>query len=97
MINAWNETSLLTILSRYKLKDIRNSNEFGLFYQGLPKKTLHMQGEKCRGSKHSKVRLTGMAATSAAGEKFPIFAVGKSAKPRALKTSKAFPVVIGRK
>ena len=56
-----------------------------------------MQGEKCRGSKHSKVRLTGMAATSAAGEKFPIFAIGKSAKPRALKTSKAFPVVIGRK
>ena len=80
-----------------ELKDIRNSTEFGLFYQGLPKKTLHMQGEKCRGSKHSKVRLTGMAATSAAGEKFPIFAVGKSAKPRALKTSKAFPVVVGRK
>ena len=56
-----------------------------------------MQGEKCRGSKHSKVRLPGMTAASAAREKCPIFAIGKSAKPRALKMSKAFPVVIGRK
>ena len=56
-----------------------------------------MQGEKCRGSKHSKVRLPGMTAAIAAREKCPIFAIGKSAKPRALKMSKAFPVVIGHK
>ena len=41
MTNALNETSLSTILWRYKLKDIYNATdaEFGLFYQGFPKKT----------------------------------------------------------
>ena len=66
MTNAWNETSLPIILIRYKLKDIYNTDEFGLFYQGLPKKTLHMKDEKCNGGKHSKVWLTRMAAASAA-------------------------------
>ena len=47
-----------------------------------------MKCEKCSGGKHSKVRLTGMAAAGAAGEKLPIFVIGKSAKQDALKTSK---------
>ena len=46
MTAAWKETSLSTILSRYELKDIYNVDEFGLFCQGLPKKTLHLKGEK---------------------------------------------------
>ena len=58
MTAAWKETSLPTILSRYELKDVYNANEFGLFYQGLPKKTLHLKGEECSGGKYSKVRLT---------------------------------------
>ena len=82
MTNAWNGTSVSTILSRYKLEDIYNTDEFGLFYQGLPKETLHMKGEKYSGGKHSKVRLTRMAAASAAGGKLPIFAISKSANPR---------------
>ena len=53
MTAAWKETSLPTILSRYELKGIYNANEFGLFYQGLPKKTLHLKGEKCSGGKYS--------------------------------------------
>ena len=81
MTAAWKETSMPTILSRYKLKDIYNADDFGLFYQGLPKKTLHLKGEKCSGGKYSKVRLTGMAAASASGEKLPMFVIGKSVKP----------------
>ena len=88
--NAWNETSLLNILSRYKLKDIYNADEFGLFYQRLPKKTLQMKGEKCSGGKHSKVQLFGMAAASAA-RKLPIFVISKSAKPRCFKNVKSLP------
>ena len=38
-----------------------------------PKKTLNMKGEKCSSGKHSKVRLTDRAATSATGEKLPMF------------------------
>ena len=61
MTAAWKETSLPTILSRYELKDIYNADDFGLFYQGLSKKTLHLKSEKCSGGKYSKLRLTGMA------------------------------------
>ena len=53
-----------------------------MFYRGLPNKTLHRKGEKYSGGKHSKVRLTGMAAASATGEKLPEFVIGKSKKPR---------------
>ena len=95
--NTWNERSLPTILSRYKLKDIYSADKFGLFYQGLPKKSLHMKGEKYSGSKHSKVRLTGMAAATADGEKLAIFVIGKSLKPKCFKNFKSFPVVIDRK
>ena len=91
MTNAWNETSLPTILSTYKLKDIYNADEFGLFYQELPKKTLHTKNEKCSGGKNSKVRLTGMTAASAAGEKLPMFIAGKLANPRCFKNVKYLP------
>ena len=88
---AWKETSLHTILSRYELKDSYNADEFGLFYQGLPKKTLHLKGERCSGGKYSKVRLTGMTTASATGEKLPMFVIGKSVKPRCFKHVKSLP------
>ena len=91
MTNAWNETSLPIILSRCKLKDIYNADEFSLFYPGLPNKTLHMKGEKRSGDKHDKVRLTGMAAVRTDGEELPIFVIGKSAKERCLKKVKSLP------
>ena len=69
MTAPWTETTLPTILSRYPLKNIFNAGEFGLFYQGLPNKTLHLKGEKCSGGKNSKVRLTGLAAGNAYGER----------------------------
>ena len=50
-----------------------------------------MKGEKCSGGKHSKVQLTGMAAASAAGEKLPIFVIGKSAKLRRFQIVKSLP------
>ena len=91
MTNVCNETSLPTILLRYKLKDTYNADEFRLFYQRLLKKILRMKGEKCSGGKHSKVPLTGMATASAAGEKLPIFVIGKSAKSRCFKNVKSLP------
>ena len=82
MTASWDETTLPTIISNYKLEDIFNADEFGLFYQALPNKTLHLKSEKCVGGKHSKTRLTGMAAANAVGEKLPMFVIGKSARPR---------------
>ena len=86
MTSAWNETSLPTILSRYELKDIYNADESGLFYQGPPKKPC-----TCSGGKYSKVRLTGVAAASAAGEKLRMFVIDKSMKPRCFKNVKSLP------
>ena len=91
MIAPWNETTLPTLLSNYKLENIFNADEFGLFYQCLPNKTYHLSGEKCSGGKNSKVRLTGMAAASATGEKLPMFVIGKSKTPRCFKNVKQLP------
>ena len=52
--SSWSETTLPTILSNYKLEDIFNVDEFGLFYQCHPDKTYHLKGEKCSGGKKAK-------------------------------------------
>ena len=49
------QTTLPTILSSYNLADIYNADEFGLFYQTFPEKSLHLKPEKCVGGKHSKI------------------------------------------
>ena len=82
MTASWEQTTLPTILSSYNLADIYNADEFGLFYQALPERSLPLKSEKCVGGYHSKIRLTGMAAANALGEKLPMFVIGKSAKPR---------------
>ena len=89
--SSWSETTLPTILSNYKLEDIFNAYEFGLFYRCLPDKTYHLKGEKCSGKKESNVSLTGMAAASATGEKLPTFVIWKSKNPRYFKNVKHLP------
>ena len=91
MAAPWNETTLPTLLSSYKLEDTFNADEFGLSYQCLPSKTYHLSGEKCSGGKNSKVRLTGMAVASETGEKLEMFVIGKSKKPRCFKNVKQLP------
>ena len=72
MVSPWKETSLPTLLSNHDLKDIYNADEFGLFYQMHSEKSLHLKKEQCIGGKQSKVRITGMAASNASGDKIPI-------------------------
>ena len=83
MTAPWTQTN--------SLEKIFNADEFGLFYQCLPNKTLHLKGEKCSGGKHSKVRLTGLAAGNAYGERPQIFFIGKSVKARFFKGVKTLP------
>ena len=82
MTAPWKETKLRTILARYQTNDIFNADEFGLFYEVLPSKSLHFRGKRCSGGKHSKVRLTGMAASNALDEKISMFVIGKAASLR---------------
>ena len=91
MTSSWSETTLPTIFSNYKLQNIFNADEFGLFYQCLPDETYHLKGEHCSEGKKSKVRFTGMAAASAVREKLPMFVIWKSKNPRCFKNVKHLP------
>ena len=91
MTAPWAETTLPTILSRYPLKDIFNADEFGLFYQCLLDRSYHLKGEKCSGGKHSKTRLTGLAACNPFCERLPMFVIWKSKMPRCFKGVKHLP------
>ena len=88
----WNETTLPTILSNYKLQAIFNADQFGLFYQCLSNKTYHLKRGKFPGAKKSKVRKTEMATRSATGKKFLMFIIGKLKNPRCFKNVKKYPV-----
>ena len=88
MTVPWNETTLQTLLSNYKLEDIFNADEWGLFCQCLPSKTYCLSRKKCSGGENSKVRLTGIAAAGATGEKLEMFVIDKSKKLRCFKNVK---------
>ena len=55
MVVPWEEIMLPTILSKYKLNQIYNGDEFGLFYRLQPNKSLHLKNEKCVGNAASYV------------------------------------------
>ena len=91
MTAHWEETTLPTLLARHQLKDIFNADEFGLFYEVLPSKSLYFRGKRCSGGKHKKAGLTGMAASNVLDEKIPMFVIGKSANPRCFKHVRNLP------
>ena len=97
MVVEWNEITLPTLLSDYGLENIYNGDELGLFYQCLPYKSYQLKTEKCSGGKHNKIRVTGLAAANAIGNKRPTFVIGKSKNPRCYKTLRNFPVDIDHK
>ena len=91
MVAAWNETTLPTLLSNYSFENVYNADEYGLFYQCLRNKSYQLKTEKCSGVKHSKIRITGLAAANAVGSKLPMFIIGKAKKPRCFKNIKTLP------
>ena len=91
MVALWEQTTLPTYLSKYDLNQIYNADEFGLFYRAQPNTSLYLKNQNCVGSKHSKLRLTGLAAANAVGEKLPLLVNGKSMKPRCFKHIQHLP------
>ena len=81
MVSEWFETVLPTLLSNYMLRDFFNADKFSLFFQALHGKMLHRKGEKISEGKLSKVRLSGIAAANASGEKLLMFIMCTSDKP----------------
>ena len=90
----WTKTTLPTILSRYPLENIFNADEFRLFYQCLPNKTLHLKGEKWSGGKHSKIRLTGLAAGNTYGERLPMLSLERLINQDVFKALEIYRAVI---
>ena len=84
MTAPWEETTLPTILSKYELNQIYNADEFGLFYRAQPEKSLQLKNDNCINGKHSKLRLMGLTAANAVGEKLPMFTIGKSKRKAGL-------------
>ena len=67
------------------------ADDFGLFYKCVINKTYQYKSEKCSGGKLSKIRITGMAAANAVGDKIPMFVIGKSQNPRCFKSAEFLP------
>ena len=54
-------------------------------------KTLHFKEQRCTCGKHSKKRITGIAASNALEKKIPIFVIGKFAKPKCFRHVRNLP------
>lgn len=82
------------IIKGYKLEDIANCDETGLFYRALPDKTMCFKNEKCQGGKHSKERLTILLCAFADGKIEKPLVIGKSLRPRCFNNANVleFPV-----
>ena len=91
MVAPWEQTTLPTILSKYDLNQIYNVVKFGLLYRAQSIKSLHLKNENCVGGEHSKLRVTGLTAANAVGEKLPLFVTDKSKKPQCSKHVKHLP------
>ena len=79
------------MLSKYKLENTFNADDFGLFHQCLPTKKYHPSGEKRSGGKNSKSWMTGIAAASGTGKKLPMFVIDNSTAPQYFRNIKQLP------
>jgi len=82
IVQNW-KNNLCNILHGYQLTDIWNLDETGLFWRGIPTKSLVVKGDQCKGGKLSKERLTICLLVSSIGEKFKPLVIGRSHMPRA--------------
>ena len=89
---TWLDMQVKLIRDEFADADIFNADETGLFWRMTPDKTLAFKGEVCKGGKHSKERVTALVAASAAGEKLPMFVIGKSKRPHCFRGVINLPV-----
>ena len=84
-VNEWKQ-KLPELIKEYEPQDVFNADELGLFYRLQPSKTYTFKGQKCKGGKKSRERVTILLCSNMNGtEKFDLFAIGKSANPKSFK------------
>lgn len=81
------EEILLPLLESYAPEDVYNADETSLYYKLLPGRTYAFRGEQVIGGRSSKDRLTLMLCANMAGtDKLQPLIIGKTKKPRVLKS-----------
>ncbi|CAB3228061.1 unnamed protein product [Arctia plantaginis] len=88
----WLEKVGPTLRAQFRDDEIFNADETGLFYKLTSDKTLKFKGEKCKGGKLSKERITLMVATNMSGTVRKKLEIGKSQRPRCFKNVRHLPV-----
>ena len=89
--NGRMETTVPHLLSSYSLENIYNADEFGLVFGYLPDKSFQLKSEKHHEGKYSNIKITGLAAANAIGEKLPMVVIGNVSNPTCFKGIKALP------
>ncbi|KAH9076492.1 hypothetical protein Ae201684P_010436 [Aphanomyces euteiches] len=79
------KSAVMAIVSQFNPKDVFNCDETGLFWRGLPTKSLTMRGEECKGGEKAKERVSVLLASSVIGEKLPLLVINKAFMPRVFK------------
>ncbi len=91
--NEWINSKLPNILSGYKMCDVYNADESGLYWRALPNNTYYVNEDECKGQKRSKERVTFLAITNWDGsDRKRLIVIGKSKNPRCFKNIKSLPV-----
>ncbi|KAK3924936.1 Tigger transposable element-derived protein 6 [Frankliniella fusca] len=91
-VRTWKTTILPPMIRGYAKKDVFNADEFGLFFNVLPDKSMVLSTEDCHGKKGSKARITVLLACNADGsEKLAPLTIGKSKQPRPFRTVRSLP------
>ena len=94
-MRCWRE-KIHFLINNYLPCNIYNFDETGLFYRGLPSRTLCISSDKCKNGKFSKERITiGLCCNLDGTDKLRPIVIGKSAKPRCFRKikSESLPVV----
>lgn len=79
-LESWNECER-EIAQEWRLEDVWNMDETGIFWRGLPDASLNKKGLQCTGGKQANQRNTWAFFVNAAGEKEDPIVIGKYAKP----------------
>ena len=73
------------IVKGYEAQNIYNMDESGIFYRAMPRRTLTVKKEACKGGKQAKERITASFCVSMAGQFEETVVIGKSENPRCFK------------
>lgn len=80
-LDSWNER-VKELTKGYSPRDIWNEDETGCFWKTMPEKSLSQKGQRCRGGKNAKQRVTAAFFVNAAGDKEAPIVIGSSKLPR---------------